>query len=1448
MRWDQLREHNGSVSDAFEELCCLLAAHVPIRDERLRTGWRFDRIGRPDAGKECCWTSPKGEQEMWQAKWFPAGLGAAQWAQVNESVTRAIEQHPGLTTMTVCINHDLPDPKGIGPKGRPRTTALDRWNELVESWTALSSRVNGRPLGVEYWGTSALFDQMNERRHVGRRRYFFDREVFAPGWFPAHIAEQVANADTRYTPAVHVPTPTLIDALDLVSLTPAGVSRFRRAAAELCAAHDAFKRAADRAAVDADTQRAFSTVRQGTCDLLGQLSRTDATVVPSTDDRLTEKFQAANLQLDHVLGSGGKPPPPDSPLSHLAYARRRFNAEFDKVLSLVASPEGTSTQARALLLTGRGGAGKTHLACHVAEVRVAAGQPTLLLLGQQHDAAHPWPQIISKTGLAFSSRDEFLGALDAAGELAGCRSLILFDALNEVGDDPARWQNELPGIIAAIQPYPHVAIVFGIRTTYVEAIVPSGLDGKRLPRVDHNGFAANTYVAVRTYFDHYNIRLPDALLLQPEFADPLFLKVFCIATAGEPDPSHRRPVAVVGVGVSGVSVIFDAFVTNVENRLIATLQLNTDACPHPIDWAVTLVAEAMAARAVTHLPRQEAADIIKRVIEGRGPGAGRPLQQLVSAGVLSFDRHYTEEGGTFAAHEVVRFNYDRFASHRVAAVLLSQELALESGTTRLKPDGSLQKLLTDRKFWGQGYNIIEALLIQVPEKCGRELWDLAPEAADLFHAREMFIDSLPWRRDASISDATVSQLGRCMSKLTPDLIDRYFGAMLTMAVRPGHRLNAEHLNRTLSRWRMPARDVMWTARMPNWDHEGSPVRRLVDWALRHTDTSPTDPTVCRLGAIVLAWCCATTIVSLRDRVTKGLVALLQDHLGVAAEIVGMFCEVDDPYVVERVLAAAYGASMRSDDLAGLRGMAKQVYESVFADGKPPAQLLVRDSARGVVELAAQRGVADGIDMSLVRPPYTSTWVRSVPTLAALERRKDRTPESRGLDHLWLSATGHHGLGDFGIYVIGKDRWDGWHPRSKPRPFVTKGHKTNCKASRRLEFAPDLPHRFVFHRAVQMGWTPARFEGFDTQQGWVGRGRPGVERIGKKYQWIALREFLARVDDRYVRYENWDGWQEHVRPWDYSYAGRDLDPSVLKESPEQDDEITESQQVEPAASWCSPKGFTFDPAIEGEAWLRGTGDLPPVEPLLCHTDSDGTEWITLSRITESRWRSDVAGRRVDREAHYILDGYLVRQEHAAAVVEWAEAQELYNDPLPRTPAFHRVYWGELWWAAAARETSDPIVPQWVSGDRRAPHPVLLTGRTYEWEGSQQSVGGAVHLRVPDAWLATQLRVRPTRQPGLFATVDGRATVLDPSGNGSGPPALLVRRDALRELLEREKLSLVWTLLGEKNVYHREDGRDSDTGRLIIRGAYSLSSNGISGRCQARFRDWAVTSDPTDPTTL
>lgn len=90
----------------------------------------------------------------------------------------------------------------------------------------------------------------------------------------------------------------------------------------------------------------------------------------------------------------------------------------------------------------------------------------------------------------------------------------------------------------------------------------------------------------------------------------------------------------------------------------------------------------------------------------------------------------------------------------------------------------------------------------------------------------------------------------------------------------------------------------------------------------------------------------------------------------------------------------------------------------------------------------------------------------------------------------------------------------------------------------------LAQLWVTKRAHDYGWSTDLFGEFDSRIG-SGRGRrhKQMERIGKKYQWLALYELLARMADNLIYDSGYsDDVHEYYGPW--QIGKRNIDPSLL----------------------------------------------------------------------------------------------------------------------------------------------------------------------------------------------------------------------------------------------------------------------------------------------------------------
>src|SRR6185437_2125947 len=103
-------------------------------------------------------------------------------------------------------------------------------------------------------------------------------------------------------------------------------------------------------------------------------------------------------------------------------------------------------------------------------------------------------------------------------------------------------------------------------------------------------------------------------------------------------------------------------------------------------------------------------------------------------------------------------------------------------------------------------------------------------------------------------------------------------------------------------------------------------------------------------------------------------ALLSVRLPLAVKLIRRFASINDPYMLDRVLAAAYGAALQRRQSEGLGELASAAFEAVFGANEALPHVLIRDHARGIVEFANAEGVLPaGIDVARARPPYTSSW-------------------------------------------------------------------------------------------------------------------------------------------------------------------------------------------------------------------------------------------------------------------------------------------------------------------------------------------------------------------------------------------------------------------------------------------------------------------------------------------
>ena len=196
-----------------------------------------------------------------------------------------------------------------------------------------------------------------------------------------------------------------------------------------------------------------------------------------------------------------------------------YNDLHQDVMRLINDP--------VLILEGDAGVGKSHLMADVVLRREKEKQMSLLFLGQKFITDEdPLTQMMKMLHFTGTS-DKLLEMLEAKAETTGHRIVIFIDAINE-GHGLAIWPNNIRSFIDQIRRHPWLGLVLSIRTSYKPAILPWEEFGHDYcVRAWHHGFGINTQKAVRLFFKEYDLLYPTIPFLNPEFGNPLFLRLFC---------------------------------------------------------------------------------------------------------------------------------------------------------------------------------------------------------------------------------------------------------------------------------------------------------------------------------------------------------------------------------------------------------------------------------------------------------------------------------------------------------------------------------------------------------------------------------------------------------------------------------------------------------------------------------------------------------------------------------------------------------------------------------------------------------------------------------------------------------------------------------------------------------------------------------------------------------
>lgn len=1466
-----IRSGVGGQREAFEEFVCQIAHRMPPS-----TGLQFRRIhgAGGDGGIEAYWLFPDGSKHGFQAKFYTRSSDI-NWAAIDDSVEAALIAHPTLTKYYVAVACDLTD---IVPKRRGKS-GWEHWQEHEKSWVA---RAKGLGIKVDFvaWTASGIEGFLTRKGMEGLRDYWFGQLQFSQDWLTRQFDRTVSGLEERYHPEdnVEVEARHCFEGLTRNALWR---ETLNDALTKIVEKRNIGGSSAD---LSAKTKKILASVNASALAL--DASRPDIDRSPSDPfdrERWVEDCKALNnlaykaqqslyVDQERVKKAAQKKGNPKSPFNRPGdnfYPMLRDISEFRSAVNalqnLLDSDQVLCDATRFCILEGRAGSGKSHLLAAEVQNCLNLGVPCLFLLGTNFsNTSSPERDFLKYLDLTQHSFAALLGALSAAAEQSGHRALIVIDAVNE-GAGIGLWRSHLSVFACSILAIPNLALCISCRSEYAKSLITERASS--LARVvTVRGFETEQEreSAAKIYMDRRGIVRPGTPWLNPEFTNPLFLRTACLAL----ERTKRREFP---KGLRGTKELLRFFLDATADSM-GVSQDGTGLLTRPVAKSMLALAGEMAKLRQDFLSIPTASQIVDQAFGGfAAPAGGSWLDTLKHNGLLRYDPDplFRSDDPLDCPQDVMRFSFQRFQDHLMAEALLSGIAQPTDVFAPLGLDFTLGKYGVEWAWRG----LFVAASIQIPEKFKCELVDLMPGGVDRwwddYTVQDCFVESVRWRSVDAFSDRSLELLN-LLQRHDRDMI----ALLIELSVTQGHPWNARLLHSNLLRRKLAPRDAFWTLAVNEaHDDPSHPANTLTDWALG-PGPALAEPETISLALTTLSWLCTSTSRNVRDRATKAITALLVNAPNQFPTLIERFDGVDDLYVMERILAGAFGACCLDPSPSRLRTFSEAIYRVVFEQGSPPVHLLLRDYARAIIELAASWNALNSVvDQDKCKPPHHS----AKPRMTLTRERTQARAEKLGAESITSSC--FRGLGDFGRYVIeGRVHDFSNAPLSGPAPLTVEQLSANCRrdlvqdrpwvelaflhveqayrrkggqydAVRGRFVIPQLNHEriqeaertlnavlsksdyrryqneckphllgsstwktwhlpgsktatefdaeacklWVANRAISMGWTKKLFP-YDATRGEDRARNTKVERIGKKYQWLAFFELLGRLADNYWLAPGYEGpARSYDTPLDVSFT-RDIDPTILPDRP-----FTRGRELAlpQVPNLVIPD---LDPP-EMQPWIEDS-DLP-TEKLglaLC-PDLQMTDWVTLYRYAscdiDAKDRKSVIETPWKQCEFHFISCFAIKPSERKRLIEFAPRSKMdFHEWLPHDYT-DGPYLGEL----GLRDTWKPDF--WevrdTRTDRREEFELGNLAVGYQWESHLDGSlpdGASVHL--PHPWLLQNLGINSSPvHPGIYIDHTNEPVVI--TGREEKNSYCLVRRDKLIAALDAQNLKLIWTLIGERMAW-------------------------------------------------
>lgn len=379
------------------------------------------------------------------------------------------------------------------------------------------------------------------------------------------------------------------------------------------------------------------------------------------------------------------------------------------------------------------------------------------------------------------------------------------------------------------------------------------------------------------------------------------------------------------------------------------------------------------------------------------------------------------------------------------------------------------------------------------------------------------------------------------------------------------------------------------------------------------------------------------------------------------------------------------------------------------------------------------------------------------------------------------------------------------------------------------FNPYPVRNWIVERVFKLGYDRTLHGLYDSLASRVSfRSENKIERIGKKYQWIAFFEILAMLADNYKIKRKWssdDNFNFYKGAWQLSI--RNIDPAYITKEDNKDDENLSMQS---SNEWWEDTEYTHWNYPDSE-WVKKTEDLIDPKTIIEKKDANGEGWLHLEHFVEWEEPKKIGRDKYDgrwKKLYYRIQGCLIKKTDKQKIINYLKDKNFWGNWLPENrDVFSNLINREKFWSPAFIDTNKNNKKIWDT-IRDTRYKVIVATESANG-GIENDKSGANHsYNIPCKYIFEGMKLR-------YAPVDGRLKndIDEVIVRNSNPKSVLMRKKDLVKFLDDNNLDIIWTLLGEKFSF--DNSRCEESHFKVPCGVYYIVDGKLKGEVNMYDRD-------------